>query len=139
VGKILDIDYVAFCGGPRPDWETRGLVNNDATRIRAEDLKIILDSNREVRIIDVRPRTEFGICHLPGSINVPLSELVADPTSHLLANGEVQSTYIVCRLGNDSQIAANALRALSSGIVIMDLIGGLKAWTKHVDPHFPEY
>jgi len=137
---MQDIDYVAFCGGPRPDWETRGLVDgDDATRIRAEDLKIVLDSNRAVQIIDVRPRTEFGICKLPESINVPLSELVADPTYHLSANGEVQSTYVVCRLGNDSQIAANALRGLSSGTQVIDLIGGLRAWAKYVDPNFPVY
>ncbi|KAG5338980.1 hypothetical protein C0989_005441 [Termitomyces sp. Mn162] len=25
VGTIQDVDYVQFCGGPRPDWEARGL------------------------------------------------------------------------------------------------------------------
>jgi len=25
VGKIEEIDYVQFCGGPRSDWETLGL------------------------------------------------------------------------------------------------------------------
>ena len=29
----------------------------------------MLDSDSAVRIIDVRPRTEFGICQLPGSIS----------------------------------------------------------------------
>ncbi|KIM84773.1 hypothetical protein PILCRDRAFT_817569, partial [Piloderma croceum F 1598] len=140
VGEIKDVDYVAFCGGPRPDWETRGLVNaDDATRIQAKDLKAVLDSDDAVRIIDVRPRTEFGICQLPRSINVPLSDLVADPASYLPAEDEVKSTYVVCRLGNDSQIAADALRGLSTGTGIMDLIGGLRAWTKHVDPNFPVY
>jgi adenylyltransferase and sulfurtransferase len=42
-------------------------------------------------------------------------------------------------LGNDSQIAADALRGLSSGTGIVDLIGGLRAWIKHVDPNFPLY
>jgi adenylyltransferase/sulfurtransferase len=37
VGKIEDIDYVQFCGGPRPDWETLGLnpSSNTASRITA--------------------------------------------------------------------------------------------------------
>jgi len=140
MGEIRSIDYVAFCGGPRPDWETRGLADDgDATRIQAADLKTVMDSNRAVRIIDVRPRIEFGICQLPGSISIPLGDLVADPASHLPANGAVKSTYVVCRLGNDSQIAANALREQSSGTEIMDLIGGLKAWTQYVDPNFPVY
>jgi len=70
---------------------------------------------------------------------VPLNELVADPASHLPANSEVQSTYIVCRWGNESQIAADTLRKLSDEAEILDLIGGLRAWTKHVDPYFPVY
>lgn len=89
MGKIRDIDYVGFCGGPRPDWETRGLIDSGGdTRIRAEvsrnfeivngltdilydikGLRNALDSNRTVQIIDVRPTTEFGICRLPGSIS----------------------------------------------------------------------
>jgi len=100
---------------------------------------VVLESSDIIRIIDVRPKVEFGICQLPGSINVPLSILVADPTSYLPSENEVKSTYVVCRLGNDSQIAADALRGLSSGAEIMDLIGGLKAWTKHIDPSFPMY
>ena len=37
VGKIEEIDYVQFCGGPRPDWETLGLnpSSNTASRITA--------------------------------------------------------------------------------------------------------
>jgi hypothetical protein len=37
VGKIEDIDYVQFCGGPRRDWETLGLnpSSNTASRITA--------------------------------------------------------------------------------------------------------
>jgi adenylyltransferase/sulfurtransferase len=36
VGKIEEIDYVQFCGGARPDWETLGLSPRDAeSRITA--------------------------------------------------------------------------------------------------------
>ena len=36
-GKIEDTDYVAFCGGERPDWVSRGLVEGKPTcRIRAQ-------------------------------------------------------------------------------------------------------
>ena len=36
VRKIEDIDYVQFCGGPKPDWETLGLNPSDAeSRITA--------------------------------------------------------------------------------------------------------
>lgn len=94
VGKIEETDYVQFCGGARPDWEALGLLNpRDAeSRITAnvgslrwyqtllmaraddttslcdvQELRAIIES-KPVRILDVRPKTEFGICHLPSSI-----------------------------------------------------------------------
>ncbi|KAJ7445804.1 hypothetical protein B0H11DRAFT_1746659 [Mycena galericulata] len=140
VGEIKEIDYVQFCGGATPDWESRGLVAGDPdTRISAKDFWEVLEAHRDrVTIVDVRPPMEFGICTLPGSINVPLNELTANPDAYLSSN---QDTYVVCRLGNDSQIAASSLREArkGEGIVVKDVIGGLRAWTRYVDPTFPVY
>jgi len=37
LGTIQQIDYVQFCGGPRPDWEKRGLIIGDpAARVNVE-------------------------------------------------------------------------------------------------------
>lgn len=106
-------------------------------------------------LVDVRPKTEFGICHLPGSlsridlhhppcivhnfhIGVPLPQLLADPSAHLPPN--VSSKIVVlCRLGNDSQIAAEALREFNPLYDVTDVVGGLRAWAKNVDPQFPVY
>jgi len=91
-------------------------------------------------IIDVRPKTEFGICHLPLSIHVPLQDIVNNPDDHV-SGVSAPETYVVCRLGNDSQIAAEALRSVhhDPSFVIKDLVGGLRAWSRDVDPHFPVY
>jgi adenylyltransferase/sulfurtransferase len=122
---------------------------------------IIIESKKPVRILDVRPKTEFGICHLPlsirtsslpdshprfefehssliKSIDVPLYNLVASPGDYVSPEFE---TYVVCRLGNDSQIAADALRSARPDptFVIKDLVGGLRAWSREVDPGFPVY
>lgn len=88
VGTIAEIDYVAFCGGQRPDWTEKGMVDaNSNFRIQAtvsciisthrwpsysflqswKDLKDAIRSDQKLTLIDVRSRTEFGICHLPGS------------------------------------------------------------------------
>ncbi|KAI0353810.1 hypothetical protein OH77DRAFT_1457885 [Trametes cingulata] len=142
IGRIESTDYVAFCGGERPDWVSRGLVEGDSeTRIHAQDLQHALDgATRPVRILDVRPRTEFGICHIPGSINVPIKELLTDPSTFAneLPEGE-EDVYVVCRLGNDSQLAADALRSRGRGGVVKDLVGGLRAWAREVDANFPIY
>ncbi|KAJ7184168.1 hypothetical protein C8R46DRAFT_1063123 [Mycena filopes] len=139
VGEIKEIDYVQFCGGATPDWEGRGLHPGDPNdRVSAQNFAKAVEDSREICIIDVRPETEFGICSLPGSINVPLKELIANPSAHLVPERE---TYVVCRLGNDSQIAASSLKevAKNDGAIIKDVIGGLRAWTRYVDPTFPLY
>lgn len=106
--------------------------------------------------MDVRSPTEFGICHLPTStsvysppfslsccvitshVDIPLPELVSDPTAYLGDDPETY-TFVVCRLGNDSQIAAGALRSVGQGQIVKDLIGGLRSWSRDVDPNFPVY
>jgi adenylyltransferase and sulfurtransferase len=72
--------------------------------------------------------------------DVPLSTLVAHPVEYL---PELGTCVAVCRLGNDSQIAANVLRGVADSEEekenIKDLIGGLVAWNKTVDSRFPIY
>ncbi|KAF8904086.1 hypothetical protein CPB84DRAFT_1814503 [Gymnopilus junonius] len=127
-----------WCGGPAPDWEQQGLADGGpGSRISAREVGRI----QPMQVIDVRPRTEFGICHLPQSRNVPLEDLITNPSAYLPEDNNVE-TYIVCRLGNDSQMAAKALKELnkdSDNRVIKDVIGGLRAWSRHVDANFPVY
>jgi adenylyltransferase and sulfurtransferase len=47
------------------------------------------------------------------------------------------AVVVVCRRGNDSQIAAAMLR--ESGLNrVFDLVGGLHAWADSVDPSMPK-
>ncbi|TFK19696.1 molybdenum cofactor synthesis 3 [Coprinopsis marcescibilis] len=137
--KRLDInntDYVQFCGGSTPDWEKQGLEQGKSgERITVNDLQNIMTSGRQVEILDVRPATEFGICSLPGSQHVPLKQILEKPEQYVSSPKE---TIIVCRLGNDSQLAADALRRARPQGTITDLVGGLRAWS-HLDKTFPDY
>ncbi|KAJ7208172.1 hypothetical protein B0H12DRAFT_1205988 [Mycena haematopus] len=138
IGEIKEIDYVQFCGGATPDWESLGLASGTPNdRVSVQDFGKALEDREEIVIIDVRPPAEFSICSLPGSINVPLNELTANPGAYLLSKRKI---YLVCRLGNDSQIAATSLReARKEDTVVKDVIGGLRAWARHIDPSFPVY
>ena len=51
------------------------------------------------------------------------------------------SVFIVCRQGNDSQVAVKLLREKLKDLPlsIKDIRGGLKAWAKHIDSTFPVY
>ncbi|KAG7089652.1 hypothetical protein E1B28_011314 [Marasmius oreades] len=141
IGEIKDIDYVQFCGGQTPDWQKRGLVEGSTDqRISATVFKALID-REQVNVIDVRPKTEFGICHLPNSTHIPLNDIVANPSAYVPSSPGTH-TYFVCRLGNDSQIAADAVKSVlpdKSEIIVKDVIGGLRAWAKDVDPTFPVY
>ncbi|PPQ96256.1 hypothetical protein CVT26_005583 [Gymnopilus dilepis] len=130
-GCLGSTDYIQFCGGVRPDWIIQG-------RIPGVDLhEIITSAQIPPRILDVRPTVEFGICHLPGSENIPLKELLKHPEKYMNSATEL---YVICRLGNDSQIAAEALRHTGGGeLTVRDVIGGLRAWSNTVDPGFPIY
>jgi adenylyltransferase/sulfurtransferase len=46
--------------------------------------------------------------------------------------------YVVCRRGNDSQRAVKKLREIGHKNVV-DMVGGMEAWAKEIDPTFPLY
>ena len=69
--------------------------------------------------------------------DVPLAEFVANPQEYVPPTEK--EAYLICRLGNDSQIAADALRSVIKGGTVKDLVGGLRAWAVDVDPDFPIY
>lgn len=69
---------------------------------------------------------------------MPLPTILSNPNDVQLTPDVV----FVCRRGNDSQIAAAALRkALDSkeDVRVRDVRGGLKAWSREVDLNFPVY
>jgi len=155
IGSIEETDYVAFCGGARPNWLERGLeAGRPESRIYVKELRSIIESDEKHTIIDVRPRTEFGICRLPRStskyvpvqsyrlshkdVGVPLNVLLANPVPHLPSDKSCR-VFVICRLGNDSQIAVDAITAIDSNLIVKDVVGGLRAWSNEIDPTFPVY
>ncbi|KAL1728212.1 hypothetical protein EV714DRAFT_215728 [Schizophyllum commune] len=149
---VASTDYVQLCGGPRPDWESLGMeVRDPALRIDAKTLSTRLISPTPPLLIDVRPPVEFGICRIEGSISEcfvacalrspPSAPNTFRPPARVPNAPTVRPLITLCRLGNDSQLAADALREARSNtqIKILDLIGGLRAWARDVEPGFPVY
>ncbi|KAF8594830.1 hypothetical protein BDV93DRAFT_529067 [Ceratobasidium sp. AG-I] len=162
--ESLEKDYAEFCGdlpgdaGLEDPVQTGMRSGEPGSRIKALTLRDALESASgdpitSITIIDTRPPTEFGICSIPESANVPLAQLLKAPENYLPQQSS--RTFVVCRLGNDSQIAARALRAAlqartidpdstqidqhESSTQVVDVIGGLRAWARDVDPSFPIY
>jgi len=158
---------VQFCGSINP---VEALTPQE--RISAENYAKLLSgvnpytgtvSNKSNHILlDVREKVQFELCHIDGSVNVPFSTVSAIPAPTLdspssnLGDMDMEENdwvsqlrqtekpiFVVCRLGNDSQITVKKLKelGLSSGgkRYIGDIRGGLHSWRKTVDPEFPEY
>jgi adenylyltransferase/sulfurtransferase len=142
------LDYVLFCGVTTPV-----KILEPEERIEAREYERIVKEGKGGAhlLVDVREKVQFDICSIEGSVNVPFSTLQG--SGGLAAEGEKPiwipkafpsdaPIYLVCRLGNDSQVIARKLkesRLGKDGRYIGDIKDGLKAWKEQVDGSWPEY
>ena len=140
------LDYVMFCGVTSP-------VNllGAQERVEADIYDQTRKSGKQHLLIDVREKVQFDICNLEGSVNVPFSLLPStlaekEKTKPAWVPEDLPDDapiYVVCRLGNDSQVATKKFK--DAGLdgtgrrYIGDIRGGLKAWKAKVDPEWPDY
>jgi len=101
-------------------------------RIAPSELQMMLadtEGHDPLMLVDVREPREFAAGHLPGAINMPMSEL-----DRRLAELPARSTVVfMCRSGGRSLRACG--QALRDGAVTpLQLEGGLLAWAAEVDP-----
>ena len=95
------------------------------TFILAKDLKLKMENNEMLHIIDVRSKEEYygNRGHIPGSKLVPLQTIAS--SLEKLKNIE-DTIYVVCLSGKRSAIASKILR--SNGINALNLSGGMLMW-----------
>ncbi|KAI4804501.1 hypothetical protein KUCAC02_026127 [Chaenocephalus aceratus] len=150
------VDYEAFCGSAATDkCRKLNLLSRDQ-RITVQDYKSIIDTAEPHLLLDVRPLVEVDICHLPTSLNIPLSSLEYRKSEHIQLLQESISqlkqqmegdcrppVYVICKMGNDSQKAVQVMEKMSGSevdsITVKDISGGLMAWANRIDPTFPQY
>jgi rhodanese-related sulfurtransferase len=77
-------------------------------------------------VVDVREIEEYTEGHIPGAVNVPLSELT-EKFSSIVKNEKV---YVVCQLGGRSARACEFLSNLAEfdGSHFINVVGGTAAW-----------
>ncbi len=85
-------------------------------------------------LVDVREPWEFDVCHIAGSLHVPLGQLPAQ-IEGLPRN---RPLVLVCHHGHRSLHAANWLQRMGFADV-HNLRGGVAAWATEVDPGMPVY
>jgi len=124
------IDYEEFCGirgeeAPAPDL--------NVPEITPTELKSRQDRGDELFLVDVREPHEYQICNLKGHL-IPLGEL----PRRLHELDTSQETVIYCRSGRRSAEAVDFLRKTGFRKVL-NLKGGILAWSDEVDPRVPKY
>ena len=103
--------------------------------ITATELKQRIDSGDDLQIIDVREPNEYQTARIPGTTLIPLGEVVG-------RKGEIdesRETVVHCKGGVRSAKAIEALQRAGFRGRLLNLKGGITAWSNEVDPSVPKY
>ncbi|MEP7077054.1 MAG: molybdopterin-synthase adenylyltransferase MoeB, partial [Acidobacteriota bacterium] len=124
------IDYEEFCGLKTPPVETS--VNEEIT---ATELKSLFDSGADFQLIDVREPYEYEIARIPNAKLIPLGEIV----NRIGEIGKGKTTVVQCKGGVRSAKAIGYLKDAGFEGRLINLKGGIGAWSNDVDPSVPRY
>ena len=124
------IDYEEFCGitqqpEPKPTME----------EITAIELKQRLDQGDDIQIIDVREPHEYEIGQIPNSKLIPLGQVL----NRMNEIDPDRETVVHCKMGGRSAKAIDALMRSGFPGKLVNLAGGITAWSNDVDPSVPKY
>ena len=95
----------------------------------------LADPEREAPLLlDVREPWEFQLCHIAGSLPMPMGSVPA----RLAELDRERETVVICHLGGRS--AQVCLFLAHNGFDrVINLAGGVAGWAAQVDPTMPQY
>ena len=132
------IDYEEFCGlrpQPSPEQLAQASGQEQMPEITATALKGRLERGDDLQVIDVREPHEYEIARLPGTKLIPLGQVV----SRLAEIDPERETVVHCKGGVRSAKAIEALKQAGFPGRLINLKGGITAWSTDVDPSVPKY
>ena len=124
------IDYEEFCGITQQP-ETKPTMEE----ITATELKQRLDQGDDIQIIDVREPHEYEIGAIPNSKLIPLGQVL----NRMNEIEPGRETVVHCKMGGRSAKAIEALQRSGFPGHLINLKGGITAWSNEVDPSVPKY
>ena len=93
-----------------------------------------LRDTTEIQIIDVREPWEYELCHIEGTLHIPMGQIPA----RLAELASDRPLIVLCHHGMRSLQVAHYL--LSQGYQdVTNLSGGIDAWARDVDPALALY
>jgi sulfur-carrier protein adenylyltransferase/sulfurtransferase len=103
--------------------------------ITATELKQRIDNGDELQIIDVREPDELAIATIPNTIHIPLGQII----NRMSEIDPQKETVVHCKMGGRSARAIMALKQSGFTGNLINLKGGITAWSNEVDPSVPKY
>lgn len=104
------------------------------SEITVRELKRLIDSGTQVRLVDVREQYEYDFCHIEGSTLIPMRKFWTDVND---LNPEDEYVFY-CHVGERSAWVVNLLRHRGFKKV-KNLKGGIDQWAVEIDPSTPRY
>jgi adenylyltransferase/sulfurtransferase len=126
------IDYEAFCGLKQPAEQNQAETLEEIT---VTELKNRLGSNDDIQVIDVREPHEYEIARIPNTKLIPLGEVV----NRANEIDSTRTTIVHCKGGVRSAKAITALKENGFTGKLINLKGGIAAWSDEVDSSVPKY
>ena len=126
------IDYEQFCGVTPGAQVLDDPSSGD--NVTVEELKVFIDNNEGVFVLDVREPQEHQICSIPGAVLIPLGEL----PNRINELGGHEDMVVHCKSGVRSAKAVRLLREAGFKKA-QNLSGGIMAWLERIDPSLPKY
>ena len=127
------IDYEQFCGIPGAQPGAAVPHGSGIPEIQVQELKRRLDAGEDIFVLDVREPHEYKICNLGGYL-IPLGDLPR--RVHELDTARTIVAH--CKMGGRSAKAVDFLHKAGFKNVV-NLAGGINAWSEKVDPKVPKY
>ena len=126
------IDYQHFCGIV-PETPEDKTLKNGIPQITVKELKRRLDAGEDVQLIDVREPYEYQIAQIGGKL-IPQN----DVPQRLAEIDRDREVVVQCRSGARSQKIAEFLKQAGYARVV-NLAGGILAWSEEIDPKVQKY
>ena len=119
---LIGLEKIA---GVFPSESLRDLIESDTDSLSTATTSVAtVAANRVPTILDVRKRSEYSEGHIPGAVNIPLSEL-----PQRLSEIPEGSVVVHCQGGTRSAIAASILQ-MNGRNEVSNMAGGFSEWER---------
>jgi adenylyltransferase/sulfurtransferase len=126
------LDYQHFCGIV-PETPEEKTMKNGIPQLAVKELKRRIDAGEDVYILDVREPFEYRIAQIGGKL-IPQN----DVPNRLVEIDRDREVIVHCHSGVRSQRIAEFLKQ-AGYLRVVNLVGGIQAWSDEIDPKVQKY